>query len=208
MKGGRKPAWMRACSWPVPEASVPGSKKLPRRHAERRCRVPLIFGNPKIKPRPVTSGGLSASPSPLIVEGRGTKSPTRAAARGRRPLGCLKIYEKEFEQDVATYSSSYAGLTRVSITLRRSFLKRMDCRVKPGNDEFLRVPGALRHSSCGCAEPGPCQTPGVRYMPASAAHRHGASKTRVNALMAKCFAPRRVRGTKPTLAQTTAGSAS
>jgi hypothetical protein len=31
---------------------------------------------------------------------------------------------------------SYAGLTRVSINLRKSLSKKMDCRVKPGNDEF------------------------------------------------------------------------
>jgi hypothetical protein len=32
--------------------------------------------------------------------------------------------------------SSYAGLTRVSIDLRKMhFSKKMDCRVKPGNDE-------------------------------------------------------------------------
>jgi hypothetical protein len=30
--------------------------------------------------------------------------------------------------------ASCAGLTRASITLRKSFSKRMDCRVKPGND--------------------------------------------------------------------------
>jgi hypothetical protein len=30
---------------------------------------------------------------------------------------------------------SYAGLTRVSILLTRGFSIKMDCRVKPGNDE-------------------------------------------------------------------------
>jgi hypothetical protein len=29
---------------------------------------------------------------------------------------------------------SYAGLTRVSINLRKNLSKWMDCRVKPGND--------------------------------------------------------------------------
>ena len=43
----------------------------------------------------------------------------------------------ELSKDAATYSASYAGLTRVSITLRKSLTKRMDCRVKPGNDENL-----------------------------------------------------------------------
>ena len=36
-------------------------------------------------------------------------------------------------------NSSYAGLTRVSIDLRNSHSKRMDCRVKPGNDEKIYV---------------------------------------------------------------------
>jgi hypothetical protein len=32
---------------------------------------------------------------------------------------------------------SYAGLTRVPIQLQKSLTKKMDCRVKPGNDEFF-----------------------------------------------------------------------
>jgi hypothetical protein len=42
---------------------------------------------------------------------------------------------------------SYAGLTRVSIDLQeKRFSKRMDCRVKPGNDELreFRVPDAVQ----------------------------------------------------------------
>jgi hypothetical protein len=35
----------------------------------------------------------------------------------------------------APHTPSYAGLTRVSITLHKTLSKRMDCRVKPGNDE-------------------------------------------------------------------------
>jgi hypothetical protein len=37
--------------------------------------------------------------------------------------------------------ASCAGLTRASIDLRKSVSKRMDCRVKPGNDE-----GVVRHA--------------------------------------------------------------
>src|ERR1700738_1650825 len=37
----------------------------------------------------------------------------------------------------ATYTVSYAGLTRVSIHFARDFHETMDCRVKPGNDELL-----------------------------------------------------------------------
>jgi hypothetical protein len=35
---------------------------------------------------------------------------------------------------VNQHKSSYAGSTRVSIHLRKSLSKKMDCRVKPGND--------------------------------------------------------------------------
>jgi hypothetical protein len=36
----------------------------------------------------------------------------------------------------ASYSVSYAGLTRVSIYLhKKDYSRMMDCRVKPGNDE-------------------------------------------------------------------------
>jgi hypothetical protein len=52
------------------------------------------------------------------------------------------------------------GLTRVSIDLRRSLAKTMDCRVKPGNDESERqgrahVPDAVQRPSLCAAEPGP-----------------------------------------------------
>jgi hypothetical protein len=40
----------------------------------------------------------------------------------------------------STLSAPCAGLTRASIILRKSLTKRMDCRVKPGNDE-LGKPG-------------------------------------------------------------------
>jgi hypothetical protein len=40
---------------------------------------------------------------------------------------------------VSTFPVSCAGLTRASIHLRKSLSKKMDCRVKPGNDEACRV---------------------------------------------------------------------
>ncbi len=36
--------------------------------------------------------------------------------------------------------SSYAGLTRVSILEKKHLAQTMDCRVKPGNDEFEEHP--------------------------------------------------------------------
>jgi hypothetical protein len=51
-------------------------------------------------------------------------------------LGCLNLLNQNFWNDAATYTAPYAGLTRVSITLRKSLSKKMDCRIKPGNDEF------------------------------------------------------------------------
>jgi hypothetical protein len=55
-----------------------------------------------------------------------------------------------------------------------------------------RVPDAVQRPSRCSAEPGPGSTP-ARWAPGSAAHRHSASKTRVNALMAL----RSIRGTGP-----------
>jgi hypothetical protein len=46
-----------------------------------------------------------------------------------------------------THTASYAGLTRVSIDLRKSLSMRMDCRVKPGND-------AIPYSAACCATVG------------------------------------------------------
>src|SRR4051812_29444716 len=40
--------------------------------------------------------------------------------------------------DEAIQLSSCAGSTRASITLRKSLSKKMDCRVKPGNDDVFR----------------------------------------------------------------------
>jgi hypothetical protein len=50
-------------------------------------------------------------------------------------------------------------------------------------ESTFRVPDAVRHSSCRSAEPGPYQT--QQSLTAPALQRHSASKTRVNALMAK-----------------------
>jgi hypothetical protein len=36
--------------------------------------------------------------------------------------------------DASTLSASCPGLTRASIQLRKNLSKKMDCRVKPGND--------------------------------------------------------------------------
>jgi hypothetical protein len=42
------------------------------------------------------------------------------------------------------HTSSYAGLTRVSIALHKSLRKRMDCRVEPGNDDEEDVDGRVK----------------------------------------------------------------
>jgi hypothetical protein len=49
---------------------------------------------------------------------------------------------------VSTLAASCAGLTRASIILRKSLSKRMDCRVKPGND------GVGRFGNDGVGGPG------------------------------------------------------
>ena len=55
---------------PALGSQVPGSKKSPRRDAERRCRVPLILGNPGIKPRPLPSCAFRRSASLVSYGGR------------------------------------------------------------------------------------------------------------------------------------------
>src|SRR5947209_5572749 len=46
---------------------------------------------------------------------------------------------------VPKITSSCAGSTRASIHLQKSLAKRMDCRVKPGNDACGIVPGSAAH---------------------------------------------------------------
>ena len=70
------------------------------------------------------------------------------------------------------------------------------------NCRGIRVPDAVRHSSCRSAEPGPRFLTSPYRGPGSAAHRfakcHSASKTRVNALMAlRCVRGTRSLGNSP-----------
>jgi hypothetical protein len=110
----------------------------------------LFPGDPGDKPRLVDYAPIGA-PLPLM-DSRGEKDKSSPCAGGARmrAFGCLKLWIG-IERDGATYSASYAGLTRVSIALsKKSLAKRTDCRVKPGNDEGggkkSRFPDAVRHS--------------------------------------------------------------
>jgi hypothetical protein len=58
-----------------------------------------------------------------------------ALRRENAEVWLFETVDQKLKRDAATHTASYAGLTRVSITLRKSLSKRMDCRVKPGNDE-------------------------------------------------------------------------
>ncbi len=44
-------------------------------------------------------------------------------------------YDRYMGRNRTVQYMSYAGLTRVSINLRKTLSKTMDCRVKPGNDD-------------------------------------------------------------------------
>jgi hypothetical protein len=59
----------------------------------------------------------------------------RVAAKRDRAKDSAKAKIK-----AASSAPSYAGLTRVSFTLRRSLSKKMDGRVKPGHNESLVIP--------------------------------------------------------------------
>src|SRR4051794_28901844 len=65
--------------------------------------------------------------------------------------GWLK-FESKYSQDAAIYFAPYAGLTRVSIRLRKKCFGEDGLPVKPGNDDC--VLGAMRHSSAGFAQSG------------------------------------------------------
>src|SRR5882762_7531474 len=68
---------------------------------------------------------------PSIVRWTSTTSRKREITRyGSR----LKAGTTGDQVPVPLAHSSYAGLTRVSITLHETLAKAMDCRVKPGND--------------------------------------------------------------------------
>jgi hypothetical protein len=73
---------------PVPGRTVPGSKKSPRRNAERRCRVPLSLGNPGDKPRLLPRCAFRRSVSPQKGEIK-LKPNSRGGAR-TKTRGCLK----------------------------------------------------------------------------------------------------------------------
>jgi hypothetical protein len=62
-------------------------------------------------------------------------APGRGEARTDRAKDSAKAKIK-----AASSAPSYAGLTRVSFTLRRSLSKKMDGRVKPGHNESLVIP--------------------------------------------------------------------
>ena len=67
---------------------------------------------------------------------RGTLQTSDALRCENAEVWLFEIADQKLKGDAAAYSASYAGLTRVSITLRKSLAKRIDCRVKPGNDEI------------------------------------------------------------------------
>jgi hypothetical protein len=120
-----------------------------------------------------------AAPSPSRTS-RGTGKPRTHCAARMQKFGCLKLWIRNARR-AATYSPSCAGLTRASIHLRKGRSKRMDCRVKPGNDEscfpaamqraalreaLLReTPGSLRTMSF--VRPRLCSAPGREERPAA-----------------------------------------
>jgi hypothetical protein len=51
----------------------------------------------------------------------------------------LALYVAPAKAGCAKHSPSCAGLTRASIHLRKSLSEKMDCRVKPGNDDYVMM---------------------------------------------------------------------
>jgi hypothetical protein len=51
------------------------------------------------------------------------------------PLWLTSMESEAMRERADIFRSSWAGLTRASITLRKNFFQAMDCRIKSGNDE-------------------------------------------------------------------------
>jgi len=116
--------------------------KVERREAPRptslgaRGALPREVGTLILPPRVLRHCTLAppAAPSPRAGLARDWQT-SDALRRENAEAWLFESTKSEIEPDAATYTASYAGLTRVSITLRKSLSKWMDCRVKPGNDE-------------------------------------------------------------------------
>src|SRR5438270_10643212 len=88
VKGGETCLDQRAGLAPAAGSTAPGTKKSPRRDAERRCRVPLILGNPGIKPRPLPRCAFRRSASLPFAGGRNLNLPlTQNNLRAAMTLG-------------------------------------------------------------------------------------------------------------------------
>jgi hypothetical protein len=67
---------------------------------------------------------------------RGDKPKAQLARRrGDEQSWLFESVDRNLSKMLQHNFASYAGLTRVSIILHKGLSKRMDCRVKPGNDE-------------------------------------------------------------------------
>jgi hypothetical protein len=111
--------------------------------------VPLFPGDPGNKPRLLPKVRLSAFRLPLFSLGGSLNPPiTRRHLRAAMTLA-QSMEPGEMHERMLHAQPSYAGLTRVSIALRKMLYQSgwiagsspamtmtMDCRVKPGNGNF------------------------------------------------------------------------
>ena len=95
-------------------STAPGTKKSPRRDAERRCRVPLFPGNPGNKPRPLPRCAFRRPVTPHFGGETKANLGLTGAARMRKS-GCLK-FESEIREahERATLTAVIARLDRAT----------------------------------------------------------------------------------------------
>src|SRR5712664_2677848 len=80
----------------------------------------------------------SGAPTGRSIASSGRKASAAATSAGRRWKGRKAPKTASIPDGAPLAQLSYAGLTRVSIDLQKNLTKKMDCRVKPGNDTFFR----------------------------------------------------------------------
>src|SRR4051794_16558299 len=95
------------------------------------------------EPSAATPGSLTTTFAPSAAQSSAISRPMPRPA----PVTMMDLPSSDFVigcslfcRAAATPDASCAGLTRASIHLHKTLSKRMDCRVKPGNDECGSMP--------------------------------------------------------------------
>jgi hypothetical protein len=130
--GESLPGW-RACSRLRPEVRSQGRRSR-RDGTSRGVAVCLCFPAIRESSRGCYQGAPFGVPPPSFLLEGGSLDPPFTRRHLRAAMTLARRKERREMHKRAPHTPSYAGLTRVSIHLRKTLSKRMNCRVKPGND--------------------------------------------------------------------------